>query len=88
VATSIFFTGIIASKTRFASPPPAAGASVSARGLICQERPQRSLHQPHWPSHSEGELRDDAAAHLFLAMHLAEFVLRQSAMRCASMTKA
>jgi hypothetical protein len=32
VATSIFFIGIIASKTRFASRPRAAGASVSARG--------------------------------------------------------
>ena len=47
VAMSIFFIGIIASKARFASPPPAASASVSARGVICQERPQRSLHQPH-----------------------------------------
>jgi len=50
VAISIFFIGIIASKARFASPPPAASASVSARGVICQERPQRSLHQPHWLS--------------------------------------
>jgi hypothetical protein len=52
VAMSIFFIGIIASKTRFASAPPAASASVSVRGVICQERPQRSLHQPHalsWP---------------------------------------
>jgi hypothetical protein len=47
VAMSIFFMGIIASKARFASPPPAASASVSARGVTCQERPQRSLHQPH-----------------------------------------
>jgi hypothetical protein len=47
VAMSIFFIGIIASKARLASPPPAASASVSARGVICQERPQRSLHQPH-----------------------------------------
>jgi len=37
VAMSIFFIGIIASKARFASPPPAASASVSARGVICQE---------------------------------------------------
>ena len=49
-ATSIFFMGIIASKARFALSPPAAIASVSARGVICQERPQRSLHQPHWLS--------------------------------------
>src|SRR5512144_1830015 len=52
VATSIFFIDIIASKARLASAPPAASASVSARGVICQERPQRSLHQPHalsWP---------------------------------------
>ena len=47
VATSIFFIVIIASKARLASAPPAASASVSARGVICQERPQRSLHQPH-----------------------------------------
>jgi len=50
VAMSIFFIGIIAWKARFASLPPAARASVSARGVICQERPQRSLHQPHWLS--------------------------------------
>src|SRR5881394_1665036 len=50
LATSIFFIGIIASKARFASLPPAASASVSTRGVICQERPQRSLHQPHWLS--------------------------------------
>jgi len=47
VATSIFFIVIIASKARLASPPPAARASVSVRGVICQERPQRSLHHPH-----------------------------------------
>jgi hypothetical protein len=33
-AMSIFFIVIIASKARFASPPPAASASVSARGVI------------------------------------------------------
>lgn len=47
VATSIFVMDIMASKARFASAPPAASASVSARGVICHERPQRSLHQPH-----------------------------------------
>jgi hypothetical protein len=31
-AMSIFFIVIIASKARFASPPPAPGSSVSARG--------------------------------------------------------
>jgi hypothetical protein len=46
VATSIFFIVIMASKARLASAPPAAIASVSVRGVICQERPQRSLHQP------------------------------------------
>jgi hypothetical protein len=46
-ATSIFLIDIIASKARVASSPPAASASVSTRGVICQERPQRSLHQPH-----------------------------------------
>jgi len=45
-----FFIGIIASNARFASAPPAASASVSTRGVICQERPQRSLHHPHWLS--------------------------------------
>jgi hypothetical protein len=35
VAMSIFRIGIMASKARFASPPPAASASVSARGVIC-----------------------------------------------------
>ena len=34
VAMSIFFMGIIASKARFATPPRAASASVSARGVI------------------------------------------------------
>jgi hypothetical protein len=43
-AMSIFFIVIIASKARFASLPPAASASVSARGVICQERPERSMH--------------------------------------------
>jgi hypothetical protein len=47
VATSILVIVIIASKARFASAPPAASALVSARGVICQERPHRSLHQPH-----------------------------------------
>ena len=45
--TKAILIGIIAAKARFASPPPAASASVSARGVICQERPQRSLHQLH-----------------------------------------
>jgi hypothetical protein len=51
-ATSIFFMPIIASNARFASSPPAASASVSTRGVICQETPHLSLHQPHalsWP---------------------------------------
>jgi hypothetical protein len=47
VATSIFFTPIVASNARFASSPPAASASVSMRGVICQETPHLSLHQPH-----------------------------------------
>ena len=45
-ATSIFFMSIMTSKARFASAPPAASASVSTRGVICQERPHLSLHQP------------------------------------------
>src|SRR5437868_15189711 len=51
-ATSIFFMPIMASNARFASAPPAASASVSTRGVICQETPHLSLHQPHalsWP---------------------------------------
>src|SRR5437868_5930224 len=46
-ATSIFVMPIIASKARLASSPPAASASVSTRGMICQETPHLSLHQPH-----------------------------------------
>jgi len=38
---------IIAAKTRLASAPLAASASINTRGEICQEIPQRSLHQPH-----------------------------------------
>ena len=36
-ATSIFRMSIIAANARFASAPPAAVASVSTRGVICQE---------------------------------------------------
>src|SRR4029077_17727045 len=49
-AMSIFFMPIIASNARFASSPPAASALVSMRGVICQETPHLSLHQPHWLS--------------------------------------
>ena len=45
-ATSIFVISIIASNARFASAPPTASASVSTRGVICQEMPHLSLHQP------------------------------------------
>src|SRR5215467_9758445 len=45
--TSIFFMPIIASNARFASSPPAASASVKARGVICQDTPHLSLHHPH-----------------------------------------
>ena len=51
-ATSILRISIMASKARLASAPPAAIASIRVRGVICQERPQRSLHQPQalsWP---------------------------------------
>ena len=44
---------IIASKARLAAARSgSASAAVSARGVICHDRPQRSLHQPHslaWP---------------------------------------
>ena len=50
LAMLMFFIFIIASKARFPSAPPAESASISTRGVICQEMPQRSLHQPHWLS--------------------------------------
>jgi len=46
-AMSIFFMPIITLNARFAPSPPAANASVSTRGVICQETPHLSLHQPH-----------------------------------------
>src|SRR6266702_8369285 len=51
-ATSIFLMPIMASNARLASSPPAASASIRTRGVICQETPHLSLHQPHalsWP---------------------------------------
>jgi hypothetical protein len=62
-ATSIFLMPIIASNARLASSPPTASASVNTRGVICQETPHLSLHQPHalsWPP--LWELDDPAAA--------------------------
>lgn len=51
VAMSIFFIGIIALKARLASALSwLVTASINMRGLICQEMPHRSLHQPHWLS--------------------------------------
>ncbi len=48
-ATSILRIVIIASKARVAAARSApANASVSTRGVICHDRPQRSLHQPHF----------------------------------------
>jgi hypothetical protein len=38
---------IIARKARSAAAPPAAIASLSTRGVICQLMPQASLHHPH-----------------------------------------
>src|SRR5690606_16286051 len=46
LAPSIFFMSIIASNARLASLPPTAIASVRTRGVICQEMPHLSLHQP------------------------------------------
>ena len=44
-ATSIFFIFIIASKARFAAAWSfPAVACVSTTGVICHDRPQRSLH--------------------------------------------
>src|SRR5688572_6985360 len=47
LATSIFCISIIAPKARLATSPPLAIASVSTRGVICQDNPHLSLHQPH-----------------------------------------
>src|SRR5262245_59504990 len=47
LAMSILSISIIAAKARLASAPPADSASINTRGVICQEMPQRSLHQPH-----------------------------------------
>ena len=45
---SIFFIVIIASNARLAAAGSAPiTASVRTRGVICHDRPQRSLHQPH-----------------------------------------
>jgi hypothetical protein len=45
---SIFFIVIIASNARLAAALSGLVlASSSTRGVICQEKPQRSLHQPH-----------------------------------------
>ena len=50
-ATSIFTMVIMASKARLAATGLGSdNASVSWRGTICQESPQRSLHQLHWLS--------------------------------------
>ena len=46
-ATSIFLIDIIASNARFACSPPAVSASIRVRGVICQDTPHLSLHQPH-----------------------------------------
>jgi len=47
VAMSIFPIVIIASMARFAAARSGSVvASISTRGVICQENPQRSLHQP------------------------------------------
>ena len=52
-ATSIFLIVIIASNARLAAAGSGSViASVRATGVICQDRPHLSLHQPHalsWP---------------------------------------
>src|SRR5262245_65149507 len=46
-ATSIFRIGIMASNARFAAALSGlVVASSRTRGVICQEKPHRSLHQP------------------------------------------
>src|SRR6185312_559387 len=48
VAMSIFFMVIIASKARLAAARSGSEtASIKARGVICHDRPNLSLHQPH-----------------------------------------
>jgi hypothetical protein len=48
---SIFFIGIIASNERFAAAGSRSeSAAIRARGVICQDTPHLSLHQPHWLS--------------------------------------
>jgi hypothetical protein len=50
-AMSIFFMPIIASNARLAAArSELVAASMSTRGVICQDKPQRSLHHPHWLS--------------------------------------
>ncbi|BDT57721.1 hypothetical protein MasN3_12150 [Massilia varians] len=53
VATSILRIVIIASNARFATAGSgSAMPSLSTRGVICQDSPHLSLHQPHalsWP---------------------------------------
>ena len=49
-AMSILLIGIIASKARLALSPPALRESVNTLGVICQDTPHLSLHQPHWLS--------------------------------------
>src|SRR6476661_5019981 len=48
VAISIFLIVIIASNARFAAArSESVVASISTRGVICQDRPHLSLHHPH-----------------------------------------
>ena len=55
MATSIFFIGIIASNARLAAAVSGlVVASSRTRGVICQEKPHLSLHQP--PGKSAGAL--------------------------------
>src|SRR3546814_8148813 len=56
-ATSIFFMPNIASNARFASSPPAAIASVSTRGVICQEIPHLSLRSEEHTSELQSLMR-------------------------------
>src|SRR5688572_9223878 len=51
LAISIFFIPIIASNARFAAARSGSVvASISTRGVICQDKPHLSLHHPHWLS--------------------------------------
>src|SRR5262249_33281295 len=71
-AMSIFFICIIASNARLAAAGSgSAMAFVRAIGVICQDTPHLSLHQPHalsWP-HAGPSKRRDPTPRPFMFVH-------------------